>query len=115
LTACRRWQALRKAPEEFTTTQQKKDFVEPTTAEVVLEAARVKKYFPVSRVRLLDLLRGQRPMVRAVDDISVRVRKSFTMGIVGESGCGKTTLARCVAGLEKATSGEILLEPPMPL
>ena len=110
LTACRRWQVLREAPEEFTTTQKKKVFVEPTTAEVVLEAARVKKYFPVSRVRLLDLLRGRRPMVRAVDDISVRVRKSFTMGIVGESGCGKTTLARCVAGLEKATSGEILLE-----
>jgi len=110
LTACRRWQALRREPEEFTTTQQKKDFVEPTTGDVVLEAVKVKKYFPVSGVGLLDLLRGRRPVVRAVDDISVRVRKSFTMGIVGESGCGKTTLARCIAGLEKATSGEILLE-----
>jgi peptide/nickel transport system ATP-binding protein len=38
------------------------------------------------------------------------VRKSFTMGIVGESGCGKTTLARCIAGLEEATAGEFLLE-----
>jgi peptide/nickel transport system ATP-binding protein len=110
LTACRRWQALRRAPEEFATTQQKKDFVEPTTGDVVLEASRVKKYFPVSRAKLLDLLRGRRPVVRAVDDISVRVRKSFTMGIVGESGCGKTTLARCIAGLEKPTSGEILLD-----
>ena len=109
LTACRRWQALRRAPEEFTTTHKKVDFVEPISGEVVLEAVRIKKYFPVSRVRLLDLLRGRRPVVRAVDDISVRVRKSFTMGIVGESGCGKTTLARCIAGLEKATSGEILL------
>jgi peptide/nickel transport system ATP-binding protein len=110
LTACRRWQALGKAPEEFITTQEKADFVEPTTGDVVLAVTGVKKYFPVSRVRLLDLLRGRRPVVRAVDDISVRVRKSFTMGIVGESGCGKTTLARCIAGLEKATSGEILLE-----
>ncbi|UCF96189.1 MAG: ABC transporter ATP-binding protein [Spirochaetaceae bacterium] len=110
LTACRRWQTLRRAPQEFTTIQQRKEFVEPTTGDVVLEAKNVKKYFPVSRVRLWDLLRGRRPVVRAVDDISVRVRKSFTMGIVGESGCGKTTFARCVAGLEKATAGEILLE-----
>jgi peptide/nickel transport system ATP-binding protein len=49
-------------------------------------------------------------VVRAVDDISVRVRKSFTMGIVGESGCGKTTFGRCIAGLEKPTAGRIVLE-----
>ncbi len=48
--------------------------------------------------------------VRAVDDISVRVRQGFTMGIVGESGCGKTTFARCIAGLEEANCGEIVLE-----
>jgi len=109
-TACRRWQALRKAPEQFTTSEQKREYREPTTGDVVLEANEVRKYFPVSRVKLWDVLRGRRPVVRAVDDISVRVRKSFTMGIVGESGCGKTTFARCIAGLEKATAGEILLE-----
>ncbi len=48
--------------------------------------------------------------MHAVDDMTVRVRGSFTMGLVGESGCGKTTFARCIAGLEKATSGEIELE-----
>jgi len=48
--------------------------------------------------------------VKAVDDISVRMRHSFTMGIVGESGCGKTTFARCIMGLEEATAGEIELE-----
>ena len=110
LTACRRWQRLREAPQEFTSTEQRKELVEAITGDVVLEAKEVKKYFPVSRVRLWDLLRGRRPVVRAVDDISVRVRRSFTMGIVGESGCGKTTFARCVAGLEKATAGEIFLE-----
>jgi len=110
MTACRRWQALRAGPEEFATLQRKRGYREPTSGDVVLEAREVKKYFPVSRVRLWDILRGRRPVVRAVDDISVRVRKSFTMGIVGESGCGKTTFARCVAGLEKATAGEIFLE-----
>jgi len=110
LTACRRWQVVQKAPQKFSTIQQKKDFVEPITGQAVLEVSGVKKYFPLSRVRLLDLLRGKRPVVRAVDDISIRVRRGFTMGIVGESGCGKTTLARCIAGLEKAAAGEILLE-----
>jgi peptide/nickel transport system ATP-binding protein len=110
LTACRRWQAVLQQPQGFAQTQGKREYREPTTEDIVLEASHVKKYFPVSRVRLWDLLRGRRPVVRAVDDISIRVSASFTMGIVGESGCGKTTLARCIAGLEKATAGEILLE-----
>jgi peptide/nickel transport system ATP-binding protein len=41
--------------------------------------------------------------------MSIRVRKGATMGIVGESGCGKTTFARCIAGFESATSGDIFL------
>jgi peptide/nickel transport system ATP-binding protein len=110
MTACRRWQAVRQVPRDFAQTEGKREYREPLSGDVVLEAKDVRKYFPVSRVRLWDLLRGRRPAVRAVDDISVRVRKSFTMGIVGESGCGKTTFARCIAGLEKATAGEILLE-----
>ena len=109
-TACRRWQAVRQVPREFTRIQDKREYREPTTEEIVLDARRVKKYFPVSRVRLWDLLRGRRPLVRAVDDISIRISQGFTMGIVGESGCGKTTFARCIAGLEKATAGEILLQ-----
>jgi peptide/nickel transport system ATP-binding protein len=110
LTACRRWQAVRREPQQFAQSQGKREYREPTTEDIVLDASGVKKYFPVARVRLWDLLRGRRPMVRAVDDISLRVSQSFTLGIVGESGCGKTTFARCVAGLEKATAGEILLE-----
>jgi len=110
LTACRRWQAVRRAPHSFAQAQGKRAYREPTTEASVLDARRVKKHFPVSRVRLWDLLRGRRPVVRAVDDISIEVLDSFTMGIVGESGCGKTTFARCVAGLEKATAGEIFLQ-----
>lgn len=109
LTACLRWKELYENPEAFENIQKKRDFREPIDEEIVLESQNVKKYFPVSRVRLGDLLRGKRPVVRAVDDISIRVRKGFTVGIVGESGCGKTTFARCIAGLEAATAGEILV------
>jgi peptide/nickel transport system ATP-binding protein len=112
-TACRRWQELRRAPQTFTLPQKKRAYdqeVAGIQAAVVLEASHLRKYFPAWRVGLLELLRHGRPMVRAVDDISVRVRRRFTMGIVGESGCGKTTLARCIAGLEEATAGDLELE-----
>ncbi len=113
LTACRRWADLRQAPDSFLTAPGKPVAVEASEGAeppVVLEASHLRKYFPAGRAGLLAMLRRGRPMVRAVDDISVRVRKSFTMGIVGESGCGKTTLARCIAGLEEATAGRMELE-----
>lgn len=107
-TACRRWQALREDPDKFARKEGKHPYRDPTTEEVVLETVDLEKHFPVGRIRIRDLIAGTRPHVHAVDGISIRVRKSFTMGIVGESGCGKTTFARCVAGLEKATSGTIV-------
>jgi peptide/nickel transport system ATP-binding protein len=113
LTACRRWPDLRREPEAFTAAPKKRRFDEAVSGvagPVELEATEVRKNFPVSRVGLLELMRHGRPVVHAVDGISLRVRKGFTMGIVGESGCGKTTLARCIAGLEEPTSGELALE-----
>lgn len=79
-------------------------------SSVILEALDIKKQFPISGRRLNSLFSRHRPVVNAVDGISLRVRDGFTMGLVGESGCGKTTLARCIAGLETATSGQIMLE-----
>ena len=105
LSSCRRVDCLRTRTKEVE--QAREERIEEL-GPVVLEARNIKKYFPFSG-GLTALVRGKKS-VKAVDDISIRMRSSFTLGIVGESGCGKTTLARCIAGLEEATSGEIDLE-----
>jgi len=110
-TACLRWQEIQE--ELGTQEHHQREFVpevDTGQAELVLDASEIKKYFPVSGRGLASLLPGQRPVVKAVDGVSIRVRDGFTMGIVGESGCGKTTLVRCIAGLEEATAGTIELE-----
>ena len=55
-------------------------------------------------------LRGQRQIVRAVDGVSLRIGRGETFGIVGESGCGKSTVARCLVRLLEPTAGRILFE-----
>jgi oligopeptide/dipeptide ABC transporter ATP-binding protein len=72
---------------------------------VVLEAAGLSKHFPARRG-----LFGARGVVRAVDGISFRVESGQTLGVVGESGCGKTTTAKLVLGLEEPTGGGIRFE-----
>lgn len=112
-SACRRWQDLKDNPGLLMDyhSQQARDPLVYKDAPLVLEANNVKKHFPVSTGDLASLFkRGTTPIVRAVDEVSIRMRGGFTLGIVGESGCGKTTLARCIAGLEEATSGEMKLE-----
>jgi peptide/nickel transport system ATP-binding protein len=107
LSACRRYEALKNYGDVVADTREAQD--EQEYGELVLEARNVKKYFPVSGGMSL-FNTSRRVVVKAVDDITVRMRQSFTMGIVGESGCGKTTFARCIMGLEEATAGEIELE-----
>ncbi|MGE5579512.1 MAG: ABC transporter ATP-binding protein [Bacillota bacterium] len=70
------------------------------TGEVALEVQKLKKYFRVGRNRIL----------KAVDDVSFRVHKGEVLGIVGESGCGKTTCGRTIARLYEPTGGKILFE-----
>jgi oligopeptide/dipeptide ABC transporter ATP-binding protein len=71
----------------------------------LLEIHGLKEYFPVTK-GLFQRVVGQ---VHAVDDVDLYVDSGETIGIVGESGCGKTTLGKCVVRLNKPTAGEILL------
>lgn len=109
LTACRRWEELQGNPELFKAAQQSREASVREEGPLVLEARNIKKYFS-STGGLSSLWQRGPTVVKAVDDISIKVRGGFTMGIVGESGCGKTTFARCITGLDEATSGEVILE-----
>src|ERR1700737_46142 len=73
-------------------------------ADALLEVKRLKKYFPIHR----GLLRKTVGQIRAVDDVSFFVRPGETLSLVGESGCGKTTTARCVLRAIDPTAGEVL-------
>jgi oligopeptide/dipeptide ABC transporter ATP-binding protein len=69
----------------------------------LLEASRLTKHFPVRR----GMLGWSTGLVRAVDSISFRIDAGTTLGLVGESGCGKTTTSKLVLGLERPTAGAI--------
>lgn len=71
---------------------------------VVLEIKNVKKHFPLKK----GLFGGVKSWVKAVDDVTLKVRRGRTLGLVGESGCGKTTLGRTVLRLIEPTGGEII-------
>ena len=70
----------------------------------ILDVKNLKKYFPVTRGVILQRHIGD---VKAVDGISFTLKSGETLGLVGESGCGKTTAGRTMLGLYPATSGEI--------
>jgi oligopeptide/dipeptide ABC transporter ATP-binding protein len=72
--------------------------------EILLEVKDLKMHFPIRR-GLLKQVVGQ---VKAVDGVSFAIRRGETLGLVGESGCGKTTTGRCVVRAYQPTSGEIL-------
>jgi oligopeptide transport system ATP-binding protein len=80
------------------------------SSNVQLKVSGLRKYFPVSG-GLPDFFRSKnRKYVRAVDDISFEIPRGSTFGLVGESGCGKTTTSKLILGLYKPTSGSVLFE-----
>lgn len=68
--------------------------------EILIDVKNLKKYFRV----------GPKAYLKAVDDISLEIYKGETLGLVGESGCGKTTCGRTIMGLYKATDGEVFYD-----
>jgi oligopeptide transport system ATP-binding protein len=75
--------------------------------EDLLQIYNLKMYFPVTQGIVIQRVVG---VVKAVDDISFTIRKGETLGLVGESGCGKTTTGRCILHLTRPTSGRILFK-----
>ena len=72
----------------------------------ILEVKHLKKYFPLKKGKFKE---GD-PCVKAVDDITFDLYEGETLGLVGESGCGKTTLGRTIIRLYEPTSGEVIFE-----
>jgi peptide/nickel transport system ATP-binding protein len=70
----------------------------------LLEVRELRKYFPITR----GFFRRVVAQVRAVDDVSFTVRQGETLGLVGESGCGKTTLSRAILRAIEPTAGQVL-------
>ncbi len=101
-TACRRYQAV---PEAWESGRAGTEYRVPRDAQVVLRAEGVTKHYRAQE----RLFGGGKGRVRAVDGVSLEAREAATLGIVGESGCGKTTLVRTLIGLTAPTRGRITL------
>lgn len=80
--------------------------VEPKKRKVVLQVNNLKKYYPVRG----GLLQRVKAWVKAVDDVTFHVYEGESFGMVGESGCGKTTAGRTILRLVPATDGEVIFE-----
>lgn len=77
------------------------------TDEILLEVRNLTMHFPVYRGAVIQRQVGS---VQAVDRVSFQIKRGETLGLVGESGCGKSTTGRCILQLNKPTSGEILFQ-----
>ena len=75
--------------------------------EILIEVIGLKKYFPVIEGIVIQRKVAE---VKAVDGVSFHIRKGETLGLVGESGCGKTTTGRCILQLDRPTEGAIVFD-----
>ena len=80
-----------------------------TPADPILQVENLSKHFDVSKPLINRLLERQgRRVLRAVDDVTFEIGRGETFALVGESGCGKSSLARCVAGLQRPSRGRVV-------
>jgi oligopeptide transport system ATP-binding protein len=78
-----------------------------TDGDVLVQVDNLVKHFPIRSGGLIGRTVGQ---VQAVDGVSLTIGRGQTLGLVGETGCGKSTLARCIAGLIPVTAGTVTFE-----
>ncbi|HWD24517.1 MAG TPA: oligopeptide/dipeptide ABC transporter ATP-binding protein [Acidimicrobiales bacterium] len=78
--------------------------VSGSDSDVLVEIDHVVKHFPLRETRVFG---RERAVVHAVDDVTFEIKRGETLGLVGETGCGKSTLARCITRLLGLTSGHI--------
>jgi oligopeptide/dipeptide ABC transporter ATP-binding protein len=75
--------------------------------KVVIEVNNLTKYFPITKGFLRSKVVAE---IKAVDGVTLAIHEGETVGLVGESGCGKTTLGKCILQLYRPTSGEVIFE-----
>ncbi|MDR1795140.1 MAG: ATP-binding cassette domain-containing protein [Erysipelotrichaceae bacterium] len=73
----------------------------------LIEVRNLKKYYTIKKPTKVDGKIVRKHVVKAVDDISFSMQEGETVGVIGESGCGKTTLGRVLVALERETAGEV--------
>ena len=78
--------------------------VQTKTTENLIEVNNLEMYFPVTSGIILQKKIAQ---IKAVDNVSFTIKKGETLGLVGESGCGKTTTGRCILRLNEPTGGAV--------
>src|SRR6185312_16602956 len=80
---------------------------DPAAERPLLAVKGLQMHFPITEGVLIGRKIGE---VKAVDGIDFEVRRGETLGLVGESGCGKTTTGRCILQLERPTAGSIVYD-----
>jgi oligopeptide transport system ATP-binding protein len=78
-----------------------------SAAETLVEVNNLKMFFPITEGALVPKVVAH---VKAVNDVTFKILRGETLGLVGESGCGKTTTGRCILQLEKPTAGQIMFD-----
>ena len=78
--------------------------------EIILKLNHIKKYFPVQKSLIDQVFAGKIDYVRAVDDVSIHIKRGEAFGLAGESGSGKTTIGRLAIGLETLTEGKVIFD-----